>query len=99
MSGGLEEGVRSSLRPSGAILWLTACPRSCIPEGLEDGVWGWPWAESMGNVCRLAGVVGGVGMEDRSSRGGTEKTTGLEDSCSLLMSITLMGADWLRRFT
>lgn len=51
----------------------------------------------MGNLCRLAGVLGGVGQ--MLSVGGTEKTTGTEESESLLMSITWMGAEWLRRFT
>lgn len=52
-----------------------------------------------GNLCRLAGVLGGVGIGQMSSVGGTEKTTGIVESESLLMSMTWMGAEWLRRFT
>lgn len=52
-----------------------------------------------GNLCKLAGVLGGVGMGQMSSVGGTEKTTGTVESESLLMSMTWMGAEWLRRFT
>lgn len=52
-----------------------------------------------GNICRLAGVWGGVGTRQMSSVGGTGKTTGTMESESLLMSITWMGAEWLRKFT
>lgn len=52
-----------------------------------------------GNLCRLAGVLGGVSIGQMSSVGGTGKTTGIVESESLLMSSTWMGADWLRRFT
>lgn len=50
-----------------------------------------------GNLCWLAGVLGGVGQ--MLSVGGTENTTGIEVSESLLMSMTWMGAESLRRFT
>lgn len=92
MSGGVEEGVRSSscLR-SGAIL--------CSEMWCVTGLGKWAESEGRGNLCRSAGVVGGVGMEDRSSGGGTENTTGLEEPDSLLMSITWIGADVLLRFT
>lgn len=50
-----------------------------------------------GDLCRLARVPGSVGQ--MLSVGGTEKTTGTEESESLLMSMTWMGAEWLRRFT
>lgn len=43
-----------------------------------------------GNRCTLAGVLGGVGQ--KVSVGGREKTSGTEDSDSLLMSMTWMGA-------
>lgn len=56
----------------------------------------WP-DDERGNLCRLAGVVGGVGQV--ISVGGTGKTTGTEESESLLMSRTWMGEKWLRRFT
>lgn len=52
-----------------------------------------------GNLCRLAGVLGGVGIGQMSSVGGTENTTGIVESVSLLISMTWMGAKWLRRFT
>lgn len=52
-----------------------------------------------GNLWRLAGVLGGVGIGQMSSVGGTGNTTGIVESESLLMSMTWMGADWLRRFT
>lgn len=52
-----------------------------------------------GNLWRLAGVLGGVGTWQMSSVGGTEKTTGIVESESLLMSMTWMGAESLRRFT
>lgn len=45
----------------------------------------------------LAGVLGGVGQ--MISVGGTGKTTGTEESESLLISRTWMGEKWLRRFT
>ena len=51
------------------------------------------------NLCRLAGVLGGVGIEQMSSVGGTENTTGIVESESLLINMTWMGAEWLRRFT
>lgn len=50
-----------------------------------------------GNRCTPAGVLGGVGQ--KMSVGGREKTSGTEESDSLLMSMTWMGAAWLRRFT
>lgn len=52
-----------------------------------------------GNLCRLAGVLGGVGIGQMTSVGGTEKTTGIVESDSLLMSMTWMGAEVLRRLT
>lgn len=54
-----------------------------------------------GNLWRSAGVLSGVGMGQISSVGGTEKTTGTVEFESLtpVMSMTWMGADWLRRFT
>ena len=54
-------------------------------------------AAGRGTLWRLVGVLGGVGMAEKA--GGTEKTKGLQDDDSLLMSITWMGAVWLRRFT
>lgn len=85
----------------------------CISGDVEDGV-SWcsaagllsgprfrsqRSAEETGNLCSPAGVLGGVGMAEMSSRGGTETTTGLEQLVSLFISITWMGAEWLRRFT
>ena len=52
-----------------------------------------------GNLCRPAGVLGGVGIGQMSLVGGTGKTTGDLEPESLLRSITWMGAEWLRRFT
>lgn len=78
----------------------------CISGDVEDGV-SWcsaagllsgprfrsqSSAEEMGKFCRAAGVLGGVGMAEMSSRGGTETTTGLEQLVSLFISITWMGA-------
>lgn len=49
--------------------------------------------------CRPAGVLGGVGMAQTSSMGGTANTTGLEPLASRLISRTWMGDELLRRFT
>lgn len=50
-------------------------------------------AEEMGNLCTPAGVLGGVGMAEMSSTGGTGTTTGLEQLVSLFISITWMGVE------
>lgn len=50
-------------------------------------------------LCGPTGVLGGLGIGQISSVGGTEKTTGFVESGSLLMSMTWMGADWLRKLT
>lgn len=50
-------------------------------------------AEEIGNLCSPAGVLGGVGMAEMSSTGGTGTTTGLEQLVSLFISITWMGVE------
>lgn len=82
-SGGVDKGV-SWCSGSGLLSWL--CSK------LQD-------SEVIGYFCTLAGVLGGVGMAQTSSGGGTEKTTGLEPQVSLLISSTWMGVEWLRKFT
>lgn len=41
-----------------------------------------------GNLCRLAGVLGGVNTGQMSSVGGTGNTTGIAEAESLLISRT-----------
>lgn len=79
-----------------------------VSGGEEDGVM-WVlllrWHSSRLAACARehlwspAGVLGGVGMTEMSSGGGTANTTGLAPLDSLLISSTWIGASWLRNLT
>lgn len=81
---------------SSSAIWWSEQRESWLQLLEEEVEVEWPHRER-GSLCRLAGVLGGVGQ--MSSVGGTEKTTGNEEAESLLISSTWMGAEWLRRFT
>lgn len=95
-SGGVDDGVSSS-SCSGSTIWWSE-KRDFWLKGDDEGALEVEKTDvQRGNLCSLAGVLGGVGQ--MLSVGGTEKTRGVEESDSLLMSMTWMGAEWLRRFT
>lgn len=96
-SDGVDEGVSIS-SCSGSAIWWSEEGASWLQH--EEAVLE---VENMdvekGNLCRLAGVLGGDGTRQASVVGGTGKTMGIVESESLLMSMTWMGEEGLRRFT
>lgn len=93
----MEEGVNTS-SCSGSTIWWSGHRESWLLHEKVELEVEYAVAER-GNFCRLAGVLGGVGTGQISLVGGTGKTTGAAQSESLLMSMTWIGAEWLRRFT
>lgn len=85
-SGGVDEGVSIS-SCSGSTIWWSEQGESWLQY--EETVLEVEYMDvERGNLCRLAGVLGGDGTGHMSLVGGTGKTTGKVNSESLLMSMT-----------